>query len=353
MNILTNKILLFFICILLNISSFESLTDLVVVSLIALAVSCFQFAFPREEVQLSLTVIYFVAALCHTELFLLFPLIVSDCFNSSKKYVVITTVSMIFISLYVYYHNILPYLLLCYFCSFYLSYLSAQLNTVRSQNIILKDTGRENEILAKEKADMILKNQTTQIYAATLKERNRIAREIHDNVGHLITRSILQLAALNTINDNENLSPHFENLSQTLNQAMTSIRNSVHDIHNESIDLKYAINELTKDITNFHIFLDYSITSNPEKEIKYEFLAIIKEALNNAVKHSNGNEIKIIVREHPAFYQLLIEDNGTGAKVKTSNGIGLTNIRTRVKNLNGTIQISSNNNFRIFISIMK
>lgn len=47
------------------------------------------------------------------------------------------------------------------------------------------------------------RNQDYEIYLATLKERNRIAREIHDNVGHMLTRSILQLGALSVINKDE------------------------------------------------------------------------------------------------------------------------------------------------------
>ena len=58
------------------------------------------------------------------------------------------------------------------------------------------------------------------------------------------------------------------------------------------------------------------------------FIAIAKEAVNNAVKHSNGDEIRIIVREHPAFYQLEIMDNGTTADERrlsgeTGDGIGI------------------------------
>ena len=47
------------------------------------------------------------------------------------------------------------------------------------------------------------------------------------------------------------------------------------------------------------------------KEIKYSFIAITKEALNNVMRHSNANEVKILAREHPGLYQLIIEDNGT------------------------------------------
>ena len=50
-----------------------------------------------------------------------------------------------------------------------------------------------------------MEKQDTEIYLATLKERNRIAREIHDNVGHMLSRSILMVGALKTVNQAENL----------------------------------------------------------------------------------------------------------------------------------------------------
>ena len=60
-------------------------------------------------------------------------------------------------------------------------------------------------------------------------------------------------------------------------------------------------------------------------KIKYCFAAIIKEALSNVIKHSNATAVKIVLREHPALYQLCIEDNGKGYSEKEadSKGIGL------------------------------
>ncbi len=84
------------------------------------------------------------------------------------------------------------------------------------------------------------------------------------------------------------------------------------------------------------------------------FIAIIKEAVTNTLKHSNASDMKIILREHPGFYQLFIQDNGTAYQHTTFNqGIGLDNIINRVHFLNGTIKISQDNGFSIFVSIVK
>ena len=62
--------------------------------------------------------------------------------------------------------------------------------------IRLRDTSTELNMALKEKNRNLLEKQDNEIYLATLKERNRIAREIHDNVGHMLSRSILQMGAL-------------------------------------------------------------------------------------------------------------------------------------------------------------
>ena len=158
---------------------------------------------------------------------------------------------------------------------------------------------------------MLAEKQDYEIYAATLKERNRIAREIHDNVGHLLSRSILITGAAKAINASDALSPVLDDLDHSLNQAMTSIRTSVHDLHDESLNLKEAAESLTSDFTFCPVTLNYDMGFEVPREIKYCFISIVKEALSNVARHSNATLVQITMREHPALYQLCIEDNGT------------------------------------------
>ena len=200
---------------------------------------------------------------------------------------------------------------------------------------------------------MIQKEQDNRIYTATLKERNRIAREIHDNVGHMLTRSILQVGAIQTINKEPVLTNPLSDLRATLDTAMNNIRSSVHDLHDESIDTKGAIQDMLNDITGFHTSFEYDMSNIVPKDIKYCLISIAKEAITNAVKHSNGDQISILIREHPGLYQLMIHDNGTDIHHTDSSGIGLTNIRERVQSLSGTLQITTDSGFRLFVSIPK
>lgn len=137
---------------------------------------------------------------------------------------------------------------------------------------------------------------------------------------------------------------------------------------------------LTEEFRFCPVQLTYDMGYDIPKEIKYSFIAITKEALNNVMRHSNANEVKILAREHPGLYQLIIEDNGTSDKRiqsdgdgeeyteqesagktgntrKTENtessGIGIENMKKRVRMLGGTIQIQKENGFRIFITVPK
>ncbi|MBR1865951.1 MAG: two-component sensor histidine kinase [Lachnospiraceae bacterium] len=220
---------------------------------------------------------------------------------------------------------------------------------------VLRDNSVETEMMLNRKNIQLIKHQNETIYIATLKERNRIAREIHDNVGHMLSRSILQVGALLTICKDEVIKVHLDSLKSTLDDAMNSIRSSVHDLHDESIDFTDAVHDLVGHFTFCPVKLECDISRDVPKEIKYCFLAILKEALNNTIKHSNATTVSITLREQPGFYQLLMEDNGTILPDLNTDaaGIGLSNMRNRVDALHGILHISADHGFRIFVSVPK
>ncbi|XCP84379.1 histidine kinase [Roseburia hominis] len=224
------------------------------------------------------------------------------------------------------------------------------------------DDSTEYNLLLKEKNKNLLEKQDYEIYTATLRERNRIAREIHDNVGHLLTRSILLVGALKTISREETLTEPIDSLADTLSQAMNNIRESVHDLHDESINLKEAVEGLLNNYTFCETHFEFDMSYHLPREVKYAFISIIKEALVNTSKHSNATEIRILMREHPGFWQLTISDNGTGisklasagqAAGPISTGIGLENIRERIETLSGRVQFRQEDGFSIFAVVPK
>lgn len=74
-----------------------------------------------------------------------------------------------------------------------------RLNELEQEYKRVRDDSRELTLMLEKKNQDLLEKQDTEVYLATLKERNRIAREIHDNVGHMLSRSILMVGALKTI----------------------------------------------------------------------------------------------------------------------------------------------------------
>lgn len=239
-----------------------------------------------------------------------------------------------------------------------LSYFTEQLLGYQMKLHSMRDASMEHDMLMEQMNHQLIEKQNAQIYNATLKERNRIAREIHDNVGHMITRSILQVGAIGVINTDEKLKAPISDLKSTLDTAMDSMRKSVHDLYDESVDLRQALAKLKPTDSAFAFSLEYDCEDDVPRDVKYAFIAIAKEAVNNAVKHSNGDEIRIIVREHPAFYQLEIMDNGTTADERrlsgeTGDGIGIKNIKERVAAIGGTMRIKADDGFMIFVTLMK
>ena len=238
------------------------------------------------------------------------------------------------------------------FIAGYLAFQSSSVEKYRNRAISLADDSEETRKKLADKNLYLIQKQDDEITMATLKERNRIAREIHDNVGHLLSRSIIQVGALMTVNKDESTKAMLAGISDTLNESMTSIRNSVHNLHNDSVDLKRSICELIERNDNVKTSFDYDVNSEVPIKIKYCFISIITEAYENFRKHSDGDAVVLSLVEHPAFYRLVFSDNGSGGSVKES-GIGLHNMQARVLEAGGILTINSEHGFRIFVSIPK
>ncbi len=241
-------------------------------------------------------------------------------------------------------------------CAILMYRYTSQLDLLRRELHRTQDDSQESAATLQERNRALIQNQDAGIRVATLSERNRIARSIHDNVGHLLTRSLLQTGALMVTNRQPDLREPLSTLQDTLNTAMTSIRESVHDLHDESIDLYTALADIIRGITTPSIELEYDMGSDIPRDLKYTFIIIVKEAVNNIQKHSNATTARILVREHPGFYQLHIQDNGSSATLPLSGyggGIGLSNMTERVHALDGTIDFRTEHGFLIAITIMK
>ena len=194
-----------------------------------------------------------------------------------------------------------------------------------------------------------------------LSERNRISKEIHDNIGHLLSRSLLQIGALLTITKEDITKETLTSLRDSISDGMDSIRNSIHNMHDESIDLYNEIQKLVTDFTFCHINFNYYLQNQPEVKLKTCLISIVKESLNNIIKHSNATSVSIKLLEHPAMIQWIISDNGnlsSGTRWylsqnKVGDGMGLQSMADRIKSFQGNFNIITEHGFEIFITIPK
>ena len=166
----------------------------------------------------------------------------------------------------------------------------------------------------------------------------------------MLSRSILQAGALLAINQQENLKEPLHALKDTLSHAMDDIRNSVHDLHDDSIDLRQTVSDMLSGFSGYQVHLNYDISGFVPAPVKYCFIAIIKESLSNIAKHSNATNVSVTLQSHPSLYRLTVADNGTDIHPSPS-GIGISNMQERVNNLNGHFSVSTDKGFVVFASI--
>lgn len=353
MSLYFEALLLFIFCGFLY--PFEQFDAIHILSLLLLfSIFCIESIISRKDILKKVGILPLLICLCIPDLSLFLPFLCYIFFY--RKIYLLPALSLIPL---LHYSCQQPFLvslkiLLLGGLSFYFANQKQKRDELEHTLKSLRDNSVEQEIILRNNNLQLLENQNNQVYIATLKERNRIAREIHDNVGHMLSRSILQVGALLAICQEENLKPHLEQLKTSLDSAMNSIRNSVHDMHDESIDLTHALQEIIDQFTFCPAKFQCEISCHIPKEVKYCFIAMTKEALNNVVRHSNATKVSIIVKEHTGFYQILIEDNGTPSALNTNTkGIGLNSMEERIKALHGILHISNEHGFRIFASVPK
>jgi signal transduction histidine kinase len=210
---------------------------------------------------------------------------------------------------------------------------------------------------SKQRSQLSQSNETLHHYAlqiealAAVQERNRIAREIHDSLGHVLTALNVQLqTAVRLWKTNPEQAEHFLTQSKQLGDtAMKEVRRSVGSLRQESkteASLHVALEALVKDFYHStgidlqtQILLDDSSLSPPMVKTLYR---IMQESLTNICKHSQATRVTINLSEGLDWVYLLIEDNGKGFRLdSTPTGFGLLGMQERVRDLKGKFHIDS------------
>jgi signal transduction histidine kinase len=359
-----DKILLFLCCFALYMLEVTSEYAIVPI-ILAVLFSCLSTYLDDRRLKLGFFLIYIACCQLIPDCFVFLPLIIYDIALYDYQVLSFLALFPLFLNFHHYSLDIVIFSFVFFILAWTIKYKTISSARLQAEFNELRDTSKELSLLQEQKNQSILENQDYEVNVATLNERNRISKDIHDNIGHLLSRSLLQIGALLTISKEEVTREGLTALKESISGGMDSIRSSIHNMHDESIDLYTNIDTLVKDFTFCSISFEYDMKSNPEIKLKYSFIAIIKEALANIIKHSNAAKVQVCVREHPAMYQLIILDNGTmdeQKQLKLSklienqlyyDGIGIQNITDRVKSLHGNINISLDKGFKIFITIPK
>lgn len=237
--------------------------------------------------------------------------------------------------------------------SIYLSHNRYDYVRSLEKNKSIRDDLKEDTISLKKFNEQLIREREKNIEIAILEERNRISKELHDSVGHVISSSIIQVEALNAISKDENILRGLANLQNRLTDGMRDIRYSIHNIYKDSLDLEMQLKKIGKEYPNLTIDINYDIKSSLEYDLKFDILSIVKESITNVTKHSNANFIKINLSEQAKFYSISIKDNGSPTTSINSNGIGLASMDEIAKKYAGFLNIDNTNGFKLHIVFMK
>ena len=185
---------------------------------------------------------------------------------------------------------------------------------------------------------------------ATLQERNRIAREIHDSVGHSLVAQSIQLenVAMLLPEQGDQITEHLQNARQLGKEALQHVRQSVATLRTDPLrgqSLGSAIAALTHEFgRNYALQVEtqFDIVSALPSELSTALYRITQEALTNISKHSKADRVQLQFHESATEISLLIEDNGQGFDPsQNTTGFGLQSMRERTQALGGSFYLKS------------
>lgn len=186
------------------------------------------------------------------------------------------------------------------------------------------------------------------------KERTRIAKDMHDDMGANLTQiSILSELAKRDAGDKERITTHANMIADTARDLVQTMDGIVWAVNPKNDNLrrlagyifKYAEEFLA--LTSIRGRFDQPV-SLPEypltAEVRHNVFLVVKEALNNTVKHSGATEVWIRLAMNHSALEISVEDNGRGfsCDMNSSFGNGLTNMKKRIEDIGGRFDLSSN-----------
>ena len=244
-----------------------------------------------------------------------------------------------------------------------LSLRTAQLEREQERMRRTRDELQERALALEARNRDLADRQDYEVELATLAERARIAREIHDNVGHQLTRASLQTEALRVVHANEpGVAADFADVKRTVDEALQLVRSSVHALNDNAANLSVQLERIVEGARSDggpQIELEV-LAEHAPANVANCFAAVLREALSNTMRHACAHAVTVRCMEHPSFYQLIVTDDGAGgvqaSSRGTAEGMGLGSMRERVEALGGTFTAgprAGTGGWRVFATVPK
>lgn len=194
---------------------------------------------------------------------------------------------------------------------------------------------------------------------AQTRERNRLAREIHDTLGHTLTGIIAGIDAALAVADvsPETLKRYLTMVSDVARQGMTDVRRSVNELRPDALEQGDLLSAIQKMISQMGAASKVDITldnragrlsfGEDEEKIIYR---IIQESITNSIRHGKADTVTIRITREYNLVTITIKDNGVGAP-DFEPGFGLTHMKERLDMLGGKIHVDGSDGFCVVAEI--
>lgn len=346
MKMFLEKLLIIIFC-LYHSYTINQTRDIVFLFLSSIIISLFLDLSSKKKYRMVIYLAFILMCFLDSQYVFYMPLILYNMYLDLRGYTAITLTLLLL--------HFSPLNLMIALLSIYLSARRDDYNRLLDSTKLTHDSLIEDKFYLRTNNEQLEKDKEKNIHIAILTERNRISRELHDSIGHVISSSILQVEALKVISEEENID-HLNTLQNTLDNGMEDIRNSLHNLYRESLDLKSKIYELIEDFPNLKIELNYKLRDDLSYDLKFDILSIIRETITNCAKHSNGTKLIITLLEQARFYALITKDNGShfvAHKNLLSKGMGMSSMKEIADKYGGSFNYEFDEGFKIHITLMK
>ncbi len=214
--------------------------------------------------------------------------------------------------------------------------------------------GRKQILLNNQLKDMtreLRENNRKLEEISIVKERNRIAREIHDTLGHTLTGAIIQLEAAKKLIDvdRDKTLEAIEKTQKITREGFMEVKRAIQALRPVLIEegnLKDSLEALFEKTENdFQVSIESRIFTDElrDKSMEVSLYRIIQESITNSIRHGDATKIKILLENRMTTIELSIIDNGKGCSA-IHEGFGLRGIKERINGYLGHVQIISNPN---------